>query len=648
MTGILNIATLGLNAFQTALQVTSNNIANVGNKAYTRQTIEFASVTSRPYAGYYIGEGVTISSIIRNSDHFATEQMRDTVTAKTQYDTFYQQAIQVDKLLSMKGTSIATSLENFFNSLSQLNATPDSIASRDLMLQQSKMLAEQFGSLQLRLDEYQQNNNRQIDQAVNQINQITTHIAKLNTQLAMSPDAPELLDSRDELLQELAKYTAITVIDQGPAGIGVSVGNGNMIVMGGEQRNLAVNMNQHGQFDTQIVLLNGAGQIDITSNLKTGMLGGLLGFEEDVLSYGSQLLGQMAIGLATAFNSQHQLGMDMNNQIGMAFFTDYNQTNLQLARSLPSVSNTGTGALSVAISDISQIRLSDYKLVVSDAATNQITITRQSDGNTTVLNWTDTPPAPPAGQVVVDGMTITVDNIANLADNDSYTLIPTSGAARDLTVNISDPRAVAVAAPVRTLTSINNNGTGSITLDTVFNTSLVNKEYQIQIISPTEYNLVNITDSVTTGPFTFTPNMDNTIMIPDINPSYSVKLSGIPQVGDTFTATYNAEGFGDNRNGTQLAGLRQNQFFTGGTESLFDRYSDLITQVAGTTYQAKVGGEAADILYQQAVDFRDSKSAVNLDEEGGNLVRFEQAYQAASRLLAVSNQIMDALFAAMR
>lgn len=650
MAGILNIAATSLNAFQRALAVTGNNIANSSNRAYTRETAQFSPLPSQRYgSNAYIGSGVILSDVRRNSDRFATEQVRETLTLKSEYDYFYQQAIQIDQLLSEKGTSLSSSMQTFFNALGQLNQTPDNLAARSLMLQQSQLLSSQFSSLQLRLDEYQRNNSLQIAEAVEQINQITANIAQINQQLTATPGAPELLDTRDELLRELAKYTEVTVIDQGDAGVNVAIGNGEMLVIGGEQRNLAVNINATGQLGTHIFLANGLGQIDISRNLHSGMIGGLLDFEENVLGYSSQVIGQLAIGFGTGFNSQHELGVDMNGQIGKAYFTDYNQASLQIARSLSSNSNTGTATLSVAISDVSQTKISDYQLVVSDTATNQIRLIRQSDGQSTTLNWTSSPPAPPAGQVVLDGMTITVDNLANLVNGDSFTLMPTRGAGRDLQLNISDPLEIALASPVRTQTSLNNMGTGGIALGEVFNTNTpIGKEYSIQFISPTQYNLVNVTDSVTTGPFSFTPNTDNTVMIPDsINPSYSVILSGIPQTGDSFSASYNTGGIGDNRNGLLLAALQQDKIFNGGTESLFDKHIDLITGIGGVTYQAKIRSDAAEILHQQAVDFRESKSGVNLDEEASNLLRFEQAYQAASRVMAVSSQIMDVLFAAM-
>ncbi|MFC3907750.1 flagellar hook-associated protein FlgK [Legionella dresdenensis] len=648
MAGILSIASSGLNAFQRALEVTGNNITNVNSSGYSRQSIDFSPRTSQRYAGSFIGSGVLVGAIYRNVDEFANQKVRETTTVKAQYNVFYNQATQVDSLLSQDGTSVAVSLQKFFSSMSQLNESPDSITSRDLLLKQSQLMTEQFKTMQTRLNDYQQNNVNQIGQAVAQVNAITKNIAELNQQITQQRNSPELLDRRDELLRQLSEYTAVTVVDQGDGTVSVGVGSGEVLVSGGRQRDLGVTVNPDGSNSPQIVIKTDSGSIDITSSMKSGMIGGMIDYDKVVLQQAGKVLGQMAAGFALTFNAQHTTGLDMNNQIGKNFFTDYNSASMKLSRSFGALDNIGTGVLSVEISDIGQTQLSDYDITVTDTATNQIRVTRKSDGQVTMMNWADTPPAPPAGRISFDGLTIDVDNIANLADGDKFTVDPFRDAANKLQVKLTDPREIAFASPVRTQADIANKGTGAIALGSIFDTSGVNKEYRIEFISDTQYNLVNVTDSTTTGPMTFTPNADNEVMIPDsATPSYSIVLSGIPKTGDVFTSAYNNGGFGDNRNGLALENLQRSRFFAGGSETVFDRYSNLIGEVGSQTNQAKIRSDAADILNNQAVDYRESKSGVNLDEEAANLLRYQQAYQAAGQLLAVSNQIMQFLYSAM-
>ncbi|ANH12642.1 TPA: flagellar hook-associated protein FlgK [Legionella pneumophila] len=647
---ILNIAYSGLNAFQRALDVTGNNIANFKTRGYSRQSIQFTPIASNRYAGSYIGAGVSVSSIYRNVDQFANAQVRSTLSYRTQYDAFYNQAIQIDKLLSQDGSSISVPLQTFFDSIGQLNSTPDNIATRGVVLKQSQLLAQQFNSLQIKLEEYERNSALQVTESVKIINRITKELAEVNGKLLGNNNIPELLDHRDELLKQLSGYTDLSIFDQGDGTISVGIASGDMLVAGTQQRDLVVGTGKDSIFGTRIFLSSGGNnQVDITDRLTTGMLGGLIDYEKNVLGQASQLIGQMAIGLAQTFNAQHKLGMDMNSQIGKDFFTDFNSPGQMLKRSTASADNSGTAVLSVNISDISQVKLSDYDLIISDTGANELRLIRKSDGTSTTLTWSSSPPAPPAGQVVIDGMTITVNDLSQLANNDHYTLTPTRGAARDLALEIKDAYEIALASPVKTTASLNNTGQGQIILGPVLNTASVNKQFRIDFISDTQYNLVNVTDSTTAGPFAFVPNTNNVIQIPDgITPSYSVVLSGIPKSGDQFTTDYNTGGFGDNRNGLILGNIQQNKIFSNGSETLFDRYGSLLAEVGGRTNQAKTSFESADILHKQALDFQDSKSGVNLDEEGANLLVFQQAYQAAGKLMEISNQIMNLLFDIMR
>ncbi|HHT9951939.1 TPA: flagellar hook-associated protein FlgK [Legionella pneumophila] len=647
---ILNIAYSGLNAFQRALDVTGNNIANFKTRGYSRQSIQFTPIASNRYAGSYIGAGVSVSSIYRNVDQFANAQVRSTLSYRTQYDAFYNQAIQIDKLLSQDGSSISVPLQTFFDSIGQLNSTPDNIATRGVVLKQSQLLAQQFNSLQIKLEEYERNSTLQVTESVKIINRITKELAEVNGKLLGNNNIPELLDHRDELLKQLSGYTDLSIFDQGDGTISVGIASGDMLVAGTQQRDLVVGTGKDSIFGTKIFLSSGGNnQVDITDRLTTGMLGGLIDYEKNVLGQASQLIGQMAIGLAQTFNTQHKLGMDMNSQIGKDFFTDFNSPGQMLKRSTASADNSGTAVLSVNISDISQVKLSDYDLIISDTGANELRLIRKSDGTSTTLTWSSSPPAPPAGQVVIDGMTITVNDLSQLANNDHYNLTPTRGAARDFALEINDAYEIALASPVKTTASLNNTGQGQIILGPVLNTASVNKQFRIDFISDTQYNLVNVTDSTTAGPFAFVPNTNNVIQIPDgITPSYSVVLSGIPKSGDQFTTDYNTGGFGDNRNGLILGNIQQNKIFSNGSETLFDRYGSLLAEVGGRTNQAKTSFESADILHKQALDFQDSKSGVNLDEEGANLLVFQQAYQAAGKLMEISNQIMNLLFDIMR
>lgn len=649
MSGILSIAYSGLNAFQRALNVTGNNIANATTRGYSRQTIQLVSNVTQRFGNSYLGNGVGIGTISRNADQFVNNQVRSSLSVKSQYESFYNQGLQIDKLLSQEGTSLSSSLHSFFDSLSQLNNDPASLTSRNVVLSQSRLLAGQFNTLQQKLDDYQHNSTQQISEALKQINQITQSIAALNEEIVASPNDLGLLDNRDELLNQLSQFTQITVMPAENGTVTVSLTGGDTLVVGTAQRNLQIGDASGNAYGTKVSLGDSSAQLDVTNRLSGGMLGGLLDYEHNVIGQASQSIGQMAIGLSQTFNAQHQLGMDMNNLLGLNFFTDYNSAQQQLDRVKPNPTNAGSAVLSVSIDAVSQTKLSDYSLLVSDLSSNEVRLIRNSDGVSTTLHWNSNPPAPPAGQLTIDGMTIQVDDISHLAEADSFSLSPTRGAARSFAVEINDTKQIAFASPVTTSASSSNTGLGQIALGKVFNTNAVANQYRIHFITPTQYSVDNLTDSTTSGPFTFVPNDNNTVSIPDsLNPSYSVILSGLPQAGDEFTSEYNAGGVTDNRNGLNLAGLQQSKVLSGGTASLFDSYASLLSEVGSQVNQAGTRYQSADILYQSATSLKQSQSGVNLDEEAANLLYFQKAYEAAGKLMQVSNEMMDTLFQMLR
>ena len=116
----------------------------------------------------------------------------------------------------------------------------------------------------------------------------------------------------------------------------------------------------------------------------------------------------------------------------------------------------------------------------------------------------------------------------------------------------------------------------------------------------------------------------------------------IAAAADPFT------GVGDNANALAMADLQLNNTLEGGNASFNDAYSQLIGDVGTKARQAKTGLEAMEAVEQSAIEARDSVSGVNLDEEAADLLKFQQAYQAAAKVVAVGNELFGTLLQAVR
>jgi flagellar hook-associated protein 1 FlgK len=257
---------------------------------------------------------------------------------------------------------------------------------------------------------------------------------------------------------------------------------------------------------------------------------------------------------------------------------------------------------------------------------------RADTGATVTLTGTGTSVDPLVG----DGLSIVVSGTAST--NDSFLIRPTRSATAGLGVLISDPARVAAAAPIRTSTAAANTGTGTISAGSVVDATNPNLRttVTIQFTSATTYSINGA------GSFAYTSGSPITVN------GWQVQISGAPALGDQFVVSNNAGGTGDNRNAQLLVDALGTKVLDGASSSLTDATNRIVGSVGVTTRQAQASRDAQQVVHQEAVDAQDSLSGVNLDEEAANLVRYQQAYQAAAQLIAVAGTLFDTLLAATR
>ena len=160
----------------------------------------------------------------------------------------------------------------------------------------------------------------------------------------------------------------------------------------------------------------------------------------------------------------------------------------------------------------------------------------------------------------------------------------------------------------------------------------------IKFTSPTQYN---ITDAKT-GTVLAERHYDNTVLNPVVNyQGVNVHFSRAPDVGDVFRVDGNFDGLGNNENMMIMADLSKKEVV--GNKTFADAYIDQVNTVGNTAQQAKITQQALTVVNDQAKQARDKVSGVNLDDEAADLIRYQQAYQAAAKSLQVSGQLFDSI-----
>ena len=129
---------------------------------------------------------------------------------------------------------------------------------------------------------------------------------------------------------------------------------------------------------------------------------------------------------------------------------------------------------------------------------------------------------------------------------------------------------------------------------------------------------------------------------------FDAVLTGNVDRGDRFSIDFNQGGIADNRNANALAGLIDNRLMGHPPSSFAQTFGNLVQDVGVRAAQIETNREASQALLEQSEAFRESISGVNLDEEAANLIRHEQAYNAAAQVISVARDIFNILLDSVR
>lgn len=475
--GVLGNGLSGLLAAQRALTVASNNIANVNTEGYSRQRVNLTTQTPDRVGDFFIGTGVSVSSVQRIYDEFNTLQIRTATSGSTQADKFHALASQIDTMLSDSDAGMMSALQSFFNAIQTVANDPSSLESRQVMLSEAESLASRFQNFYLQVSDLDDNVNDALTASVNEINSIATSIAGINQQImnlgVTGSGANDLLDRRDELIRQLSEQVSVTTVDQDNGTVNVYIGSGQALVAGAEASRLAIAGNAYDPERKEVAFVTTSGPVVISNQLSGGEIGGILQFRSQVLDPTLNSLGQLAISVTATFNAQHAMGIDLSGVAGGDFFVPIDTaTTVSTAQVLSNTNNSGQPAaqISAVISDAGALTTSDYRL---ERAGNTYSLIRLSDGRATALNGF------PAASATVDGITLSLDAGA-IASGDSFLVRPTANGARYFDVAISNPNQIAAASPVRAAASLANTGNGAIDAGAVIDLAgFISDDYRI-------------------------------------------------------------------------------------------------------------------------------------------------------------------------
>jgi flagellar hook-associated protein 1 FlgK len=624
----IEISKRGLSAHQQAIQTTGHNISNADNKHYARQRVVMNSMDpiyepalNRAEVAGQIGQGVKVAEIERVRDNFIDDRIIESSSLKDYWGKKNDYLYQVETVFNEpSGTTLRTLMDNFWSAWEDLSSYPEETAHRAVVQEKAEGLGSRMEDVFKKLTQLREQANREIESKVNHLNTISENIKSLNEKItksqALGDNPNDLLDRRDELLQELAGMVDITIGRSDEDELMVFIGQ-QILVQGQKVHkiDLVGNSENDGLLDMKW---------QETGNpvlLKKGSIQALYEIRDNILVEKINQVDALAINAMDIINEIHKDGFGLNGKTNLTFFEER----------------------SLATNTFGEIDTD------GDGVNDKTSVFR-------VTGRTSIDPDRPIG------ITGTLRFLKPTPRGEEEVLVPYS---KDDTLNAVIKR-------------INRSETGVVAYMSHDNqlalkatTSKVDKKenFMIRHLEDSGELLVGLTGilsaSGNAGSFDyrklgelnkFQANSQDVTLTPMYHPSAFFKMSVDVKNNPANIAAARGKdvgGTGDyntphgHKDGTNAlliaAALREKPVMYDYSKTTDDFYNSLISKVGTEAREASQEYTTQTELMTELENMRQSVMGVNLDEEMANMVQFQQSYNAAARMISTMNDMLDTI-----
>ncbi len=564
MNSSLHIGRNALLTYQDALAVVGSNISSAGSADYTRLTPQLAPLQGIPGGdGLQPGAGVILSGIRRNIDDALENRVRLASGDVKRVEAEQQALSQVETLFDdINGIGVATRLSDFFNAFGDLQANPEDIATRDLVVAAGSGLAGSLSSLRQSLMQLGSDIDAQIPGLVTQADDLARRIGELNARITTAEAAKRgqstgLRDQREALLRQLGELMDVTVREEPEGSINVYVGS-ETLIQGARVRGLTTRESfVNGVVRTSAVFADSGAAVQSRG-------GRLAGFyrARDVHAYGRVAsIDEFAAAIIADVNAVHADGQGISGYQRLVGQTPLFRADAPIGSDpgALAVSTTG-GSFFISVADDATDTVTAYRIEVPMGVGGDTSL----ESLVTSINAT------------AQGVTasITPDNRLELIADDglSFTFGHDGQDAR------SDTSGVLAALGMNTFF------TGTSAADMTVSPAIV-----------ADPNLIAAASEYAIG------DGDNAARMAELDTTISAHMNG---------------------------------------RSLVDGFTSIAADVAVTAGAANTAVDASSSVYSALNAQRISISGVSLDEEAIEMLKFERAFQGASRFVSKVDELL--------
>ncbi|MGD2149027.1 MAG: flagellar hook-associated protein FlgK [Desulfobacterales bacterium] len=577
---VLDIATSALAAQQYAIDVTAHNIANVDTEGYSRQIPALQSKQAVLSQGVLLGLGVKTEQVTRSIDQFVENKLMQEKSNLSSFQEMEKYMQVLEGIFSENSeSSISATLSDFWNLWHDISNNPSGSSERIALYEHSLLMSEQFSSLSPDLNQIQTDITNAITVGIERINQITSEISQINVKIVG-------MEANNNVANDLRdkRNTLVSELNEYLDIKTFEQSNHSLTIVAAKGCTLVHNDRNYEleMYGDRVKWQDSGGNyVDITNHISNGKIGGWLELRDEIIAKYELDLDAIAKEFIWSVNQQHSQGVGLKLfESGSTITGDY-QT------------NTDLGELEYG-SEI-QFIANGFNLWIEDR----------------------TDPANP-----------TIDYVSvDLSSLDSSSSLP------DLATAINNQITGAG------LTGITVDGSGSA----------------LSLIAGNNYA------------FGFSDDNSNILAALGINTFFtgtgagSIGLNAMLNDKDYIAAaqidTDGSYAAGDNTNALAMTDLQYASMdisqwtcdrINGNTEgsvttTIENYYHSMVGSLGIVSSSISRDTEFNEMMVKELNTLRDSISAVSLDEEMTNLIKYQHAYQAAAKLITISDEMLDTL-----
>lgn len=613
-TGI-EIGKRGLISTTVGLDTVGHNLDNASTDGYSRQRVELTAADplampglSRPGEPGQLGQGVEVSKITRIRDQILEGRIvaqGDQQAYWEQRDKYLQQVEQLYNEPTDK--SVRTMMDKFWSGWENLSLYPSDPAARQTVLQRSNALLDAIKTRYNGLSETRKMLEDEIQTGVQQVNDITSQIAKLNEQIvkvqAEGDNPNDLLDKRDLLVRNLSSYINVTVNGKDPDEFNIHT-DGFQLVQGHIAVPLALKPDQNNEGFSQVVWKETGQQIHFSG----GKLAAFFDLRDGDVRHEIQNLDNLTVNLVDMVNEVHRQAYGADGQKGADFFVE----RPAVLNSQGNYDADGNGTF-------------DHSYIYRFSGTNKLDQTAQVGLKGTISL------SGPDGQVSIDyNPTDTVNEIIS---------------------RINNSQAEVVAR-------LNRNGELELKATPAQNGK--NPDFVIRHVEDSGQFLVGYAGLLraegAAGAYDFA-NADEVTALragadyqvaPLLHPAgwmaVNPEIEKEPaRIATGFGTDGNPAASGDGSAALAISHLRNRPVMVGQIATFDDYFANSVANIGLKGQQAQQSFDTQKLIMKNLTDMQQSISGVNIDEELAQMIKFQHGYAAAARFVTTVNSMLDTL-----